>query len=177
VLAAKNQPTEKNMFPICTTAEAFNQQLARHRLDGVPSDAIAEIDALQPYRDGQDAKQHVLSMIDDFCNVDKHRRVLTTMIYGGEAPSDFATENINGQLYGSFNFHSMLEKGTQIGPFPIVDGPLGRGPKVNAPLQIIAFVAFNEGAAQGVEIGYSLSIFLGFVIQELDRFEKFLGET
>jgi hypothetical protein len=173
VLAAKNQPTEKNMFPICTTPEAFAQQLARHRLDGVPVDAIAEIKALQPYHDGQDAEGHVLAMLDALCNVNKHRRVLTTVLRGQLAPKDFTTEIINGQTYGSLNFAALLDQGTKIGPFPMVDGPYGRGPKVDVPLQIITYVAFSERAAQDVEIGVTLSILLGFVAQELDRFERF----
>jgi hypothetical protein len=173
VLAAKNHPTEKNMFPICTTQEAFDQQLARHRLDGVPVDAIAEIRALQPYHDGQDAGGHVLAMLDSLCNVNKHRRVLTTILRGQLAPKDFVTETINGQVYGSVNFADLLDQSTKIGPFPMVDGPLGRGPKVDAPLQLVTYVAFNESAAQDVEVGLTLSILGGYVVQELARFAKF----
>ncbi|HXM64218.1 MAG TPA: hypothetical protein VN950_25375 [Terriglobales bacterium] len=173
VLTAKNTPTKDNMFPICTTPEAFNQQLARHRLDGLPPDAVAEIDALQPYHDEQNPKGNVLAMIDDFCNINKHRRVLTTIITGGEAPDDFIIQEIDGQLYGSLSFDSVHKKGIKIGPFPMVDGPHGRGPKVNVPPKLIAFVAFNEGTAQRVEIGNTLSIFIGYAIQKLARFEKF----
>ena len=173
VLAAKNKPTEKNMFPICSTPEAFSQQLARHRLDGVAAEAVTEIEALQPYHSGKGTNGNVLAMVDDLCNINKHRRVITTMVYGGEAPSDFTTEVIGGELYGSMNYYDMLQKGTKIGPFPMVDGPLGRGPKVNEPPQIIAFVALNEGAAQDVEVGLTLSIFIGYVIQEMARFERF----
>src|SRR5258708_22420551 len=79
VLTAKNTPTHNNMFPICTTPEAFDAQLARHRLDGIPADAVTEIRTLQPYHDGQDVKGNVLAMIDDFCNINKHRRLLSTM--------------------------------------------------------------------------------------------------
>jgi len=173
VLAAKNNPTDKNMFPICTTPEAFNQQLARHRLDGVPIDAITEIQALQPHHDGQDAGGHVLAMLDQLCNINKHRRVIATMIRGSVAPSDFVTQEINGEVYGSLSFDSILKQGIKIGPFPMVNGSAGRGPKVDVPLQIVSFVAFNEGTAQDVEVGYTLSILGGFVVQELARFEKF----
>jgi hypothetical protein len=172
-LAAKNNPTDKNMFPICTTLEAFNQQLARHRLDGVSVDAVAEIQALQPYHDGQDAEGHVLAMLDALCNVNKHRRVLTTVLRGKPAPKDFVTKTINGQVYGSVNFAALLNQDTKIGPFPMVDGPRGRGPKLDVPLQLVTYVAFNERAAQDVEVGLTLSILGGYVVQELARFEKF----
>jgi hypothetical protein len=80
---------------------------------------------------------------------------------------------INGELYGSVSFDSILKQGTKIGTFPMIDGASGRGPKVEVPLQIVAFVAFNEGAAQDVEVGCTLSILGGYVAQELARFEKF----
>jgi len=128
---------------------------------------------LQPYHSGKDASVNVLAMMDEFCNINKHRRVLTTIMYGGQAPDDFITQEIDGQLYGSLNFYSMLQQGTKIGPFPIVDGPFGRGPKVDVPPNIVAFVAFNEGTTQNVEVGFTLSIFGGYIVQELSRFERF----
>lgn len=161
------------MFPICTTPEAFDQQLARHRLDGVAIDAIAEIKALQPYRCGQDAGESVLAVIDNLCNINKHRRVIMTMFRGGPAPGDFTTTEIDGQMYGSLNFDSLLNSDTKLGPFPIVDGPQGPGLKMKVPLQIVAFVAFNEGTAQDVEVGFALSILAGYVIQSLGNFERF----
>ena len=173
ILAANNSPTDKNMFPICTTSEAFDHQLARHRLDGVPVDAITEIRALQPYHDGQDAGGHVLALLDRLCNINKHRRVIATMMRGSVAPSDFVTQKINGEVYGNVSFDSILKQGTKIGPFPMADGFAGRGPKLDAPLNIVAFVAFNEAPAQDVEVGYTLSILGGYVVQELARFEKF----
>ena len=42
VLAATNTPNHDNMFPICTTPEAFKGQVSRHRLDGVSPIAVAE---------------------------------------------------------------------------------------------------------------------------------------
>lgn len=75
---------------------------------------------------------------------------------------------------GSVSFESILKQGIKIGPFPMVDGPEGRGPKVDVPLHLISFIAFDEGTAQNVEVGYTLGIFMGFVIQELNsRFERF----
>ncbi len=173
VLAAKNTPDHNNMFPICTTPEAFKAQLARHRLDGISVDAITEIEALQPYHDGQGIKGNVLTMIDDLCNINKHRRVLTTVVQGGMAPDDFITRKIGDQVVGSVSFDAIRKKGTKIGPFPIVDGPEGPGLKMDVPVQIVAFIALKEGAAQDVEVGHTLSILGGYVVQELGRFEKF----
>lgn len=173
VIAAKNTPNHENMFPICTTPEAFKGQLSRNRLRGIPTDAVTDIDDLQPYHEGADAKGHVLFMIDDLCNINKHRRILTTILYGAHAPADFVTQEIDGQTFGSVSFDSILQQSTKIGPFPMVNGPEGRGPKVDVPLNLISFIAFDEGPAQRVEVGHTLSIFMGFVVQELNKFERF----
>lgn len=175
VLAAKNQPTKDNMFPICTTEKAFDAQLARRRLEGMAVDAIAEIKALQPYHDGQPSG-NVLAVIDDLCNINKHRRVLTTFVRGSQVPSHFTTHETDGQTFLSGDFQSILDQGTTIGPFPMIDGPHGRAPKVDVPLQIVSFIALDEGATKDVEIGHALSIFGGYVSVELmPKFERFFA--
>ena len=172
VLAANNTPNHKNMFPICTTPEAFKGQLERHRLDGVPPGAIAEIDALQPYHEGKDADGDVLATIDKLCNTNKHQRILTTVLYGTQAPKDFAVEEIDGQTYAHVSFESILKQGTKIGPFPMVNGPHGYLPKVNNP-NFVSFIAFDDWTPQNVDVGHTLSIFIGFVKQFMPKFEKF----
>jgi hypothetical protein len=173
VTAAKNTPNHNNMFPICATPEAFKAQIARHRLHGVPADAVAEIETLQPYHSEGGPDGNVLAMIDDLCNINKHRRILTTFLFAAQAPPDFTIEEINGQLYGSLSFDSLHKQGTELGSFTMVDGPYGLGPQMDVPLHCIAFVAFNDGPAQNVEVGHTLSILGGYVVQELARFEKF----
>jgi hypothetical protein len=78
VLTAKNEPGRHNMFPICSTLEAFENQLGKNRLKGVTPDAIAEIRNLQPYHHGRDFDKTKLWVLDDLCNINKHRRVVTT---------------------------------------------------------------------------------------------------
>ena len=50
-------------------------------------------------------------MLDALCNVNKHRRVLTTVLRGKPAPN-FVTKTINGQVYGSVNFAALLNQDT-----------------------------------------------------------------
>jgi hypothetical protein len=53
VLAAKEKPGKNNGFPICKSPEAFNDQLVKQRkLEGVPKDAVTEIQSLQPWVGG-----------------------------------------------------------------------------------------------------------------------------
>jgi hypothetical protein len=172
VLAAKNSPGKHNMFPVCATLESFDNQLIKQRrLDGVSPDAIAEIQALQPYHGGQDFDKNFLWVIDDLCNINKHRRLLVINLTGG--PSDIQPKTVNGQLFAQVDF-STLKKDANIGPFPIVPGPQGPGLQVEMDIKIVAFIAFNEGAAQNLEICLVLNEMLRYVDSVvLPRFERF----
>ena len=44
---------------------------------------------------------------------------------------------------------------------------------MKVPLQIVAFVAFNEDTEQDVKVVFALSILAGYVIQSLGNFERF----
>jgi hypothetical protein len=169
VLAAKNTPNHHNMFPICTTKEAFEAQVARHRLDGVDTGALAEIDALQPYHDGLDAEGNVFVVLDELNNINKHRQILNTILFSSKAPKDFAPQEINGETFAEVSLDSVMKQGTNLGPFPIIDGSL----KAYVPLNLLTFVAFQDGLVQNVEVGGALNILMGFVVQELPRFSKF----
>ena len=172
VLAAKNQPGENNMFPVCSTLKSFDFQLSkRHRLAGVTPDAVAEIKSLQPYHFGQDFDKSPLWVIDDLCNINKHRHVLLTHLHGG--PSDIELQIINGETFGRLDLTS-IKRDAEIGPLPIIDGPQGRGGQVDVNLKIAAFVAFNEGAAQNLEVGLVLGEMLKYIrFTVLPRFERF----
>ena len=137
VIASKSQPGKHNMFPICTTPEFFNTQAVnRRRLEGVSKDAIDEIERLQPYH----AANSVLQVMDDLCNINKHRRVLLTHLHGGVAPENMESKIVGGDLFAKLDF-ALFSKDTKIGPFPIIDGPQGPGLKVDMDLNLIAFIA------------------------------------
>jgi hypothetical protein len=174
VLAAKNEPGRHNMFPVCCTPETFDQQVKRNRLKGVASEAIAEIQSLQPYHCGQDFDKSMLWVIDDLCNINKHRRVLITNLVGG--PSDIQLHTINGELFGYVDFAS-IRRNAKIGPFPIVDGPQGRGVKVDVNPNITFYLAFDEGSTQNMDVGFVVSHLLKFVtLTVLPKFERFFAE-
>jgi hypothetical protein len=172
VLATNNEPGKHNMFPVCSTLEAFNNQvLKQRRLDGVAPDADAEIKALQPYHEGQDFDKAVLWVTDDLCNINKHRRLLVISLSSGMG--DIETKTVDGQLFIHVDF-ATLNKNAKIGPFPIVNGPSGRGLQVEMNSNIVAFVAFNEGAAQNMEVNLVLNGLLNYVsLAVLPRFERF----
>jgi hypothetical protein len=160
VLAANGKPTEKNMFPICSTIEAFKNQIRRHRLDGVPPDAVTEIDGLQPYHLGQDWQKSILWVIDDFTNINKHRRVPLTMLRA--AQSNITPIEINGELW-------------MRGPVPALDDNAKfHASQVQVNPKFFACITFDEGPAKGMEVSSSLFGWINFVANDLvPKFDRF----
>lgn len=128
VLAANNQPSERNAFPICRTSKGFTESLRRGSLVGIPDEATALIQSLQPYNGGDRWNQTILWILNELCNINKHRRILLT------------------QLNTSF----ML--GERACPRNYARVTAASGEKVEMDAEVVAFVAFNEGVAKGVEV-------------------------
>jgi hypothetical protein len=75
VLRNGETPTQRNQFPTCDTEETWEDQLRRHRLDGVARDDVDTIRAAEPFTRSDDKGQH-LSLLRDLSSIDKHRVVL-----------------------------------------------------------------------------------------------------
>ena len=167
VLAENKQPGKHNMFPICETPDIFkNEVTKRNRLLGAPTDAIALIETLQPYHLGKDWQKSTLWVLNEFTNINKHRRVLLTMLRA--ARSNIDVININGELWSH-------------GPVPIFDGDAKIGPPVadsagqmKMDAQLLACVTFDEGPAKGMEITICLIEWLNYVLNGIvPMFERF----
>jgi hypothetical protein len=167
VLAANNQPGKHHMFPVCSTPEFFKEALSkRKRLEGIHPDAIAEIDALQPYHLGQDWEKAVVAVIDDIANTNKHRRVPLTMLRGSRVDNMTVVE-INGELWTHGSI-SRFDENAKIRPnFAATE-------QVQMEAQLFAGITFDEGAAKGMEVTSSLNIWMLYVLQDVvPRFERF----
>lgn len=74
-----NTPNKNTMFPIRDTREGYRHQLDKlQRLAGLPDEAAALVDTLQPYHTrekGLNYKLHPLRVLDTLENIDKHRRL------------------------------------------------------------------------------------------------------
>jgi hypothetical protein len=167
VLTANKEPGKHTAFPICKSPEVFSDQLVkRRRLHGVPDDAITEIKGLQPYVCGEDFDKHALWVIDDLCNINKHRRLVLT---GSRAFSaNFETHIIDGKLWAHGEL-PIVDKEATLGPFPI-----NNGAKVQMDRNIVAFIAFDEGAYKDMEVSLVLNEMLKYVLKEiLPKFRRF----
>ena len=172
VLAANSQPGKHNMFPICGTQDGFRDAVSkRRRLLGVHPDLIAEIDALQPYHLGQDFGKSILWALDELTNINKHRRVLLTSLMAGQAQRENIVER-NGETW----YHvgpgptPVFDGDTKFGPFPVIGG------QVHVNTQLIAVMAFGEGAARGMEISLCMSEWIRYISEKLlPPFKKFFA--
>jgi hypothetical protein len=171
VLAENNQPGEHNMFPICSTADAFKNAVAkRKRLLGIHPDAITEIERLQPYHLGQDWEKSILAVLDALVNVNKHRRVLLTEMGSTHRPEPIFEKD--GELWMSFGPGPtpVYDSNTKFGPYPVIDG------KVIMDTQLVAVITFSEGAAKGMEITLSLNVWGTYIKDTLiPIFHKFFA--
>jgi hypothetical protein len=166
VLAANNQPTDHEMFPICHTAGAFKHALRRGQLTGVPKDAITVIESVQPYQLGQDWGNSILWVLNEFANINKHRRLLVTVLRAAESKVEVVT--IGGKLFATGTIPRFNDD-ARIGPFPMV----GEN-QMQVNTQIVASVTFNEGTATGIEVCTCLNAMLiEIYIKVLPRFEIF----
>lgn len=118
------QASASNMFPICITEEAFKKQIKGNRLRGVPPEAIDQIRRLQPYA-GEN--NHLLSLLSELCNVDKHRDLIYSIAIASDIALSFFRngENVfnlvvgndeirNGEIFGGIGFDPSLLAGNEV---------------------------------------------------------------
>jgi hypothetical protein len=162
VLEARNTPSEKNSFPICTKTKVF-QDCKAARLAGVDPAAAALVEAFQPYHDGQpDATS--LAILDKLTNINKHRRLLLTELSSFSVQNMFATWDAWMKAGGGDL--STLAHDTGIGKVFTAE-------QVNMQGDVIQFIAFNEGAVKDMEVGFALDAFVIYANILVDRFAGF----
>ncbi len=149
VFAANNTPTDHEMFPISDTAKGFQEAVKRGQLDGIPAEASALIEKLQPYHLGQDWEKASLRILNDLCNINKHRRIILATLRGGK--TSLMVNEINGELWGHGKI-PQFDENTYIGPFPI-----NQEKQVNVNSQVFMCMTFDEGAVKGMEITSTLA--------------------
>ena len=150
-LASATVPHKQLLFPIALREKDYIRELKdRKRLDGIDANAIALIDALQPYHSAN-PEDHTLAMLDALTNINKHRRVLLTGLSG--SPSEFpdGTPHIIGSV-------------TIVG----MDGEIAK------ETPIFSVLTIQDGFAKNIEITNFLKVTARFIVQEiLPQFEQF----
>ena len=167
ILAANNEPQNSNLFPVCETPKVFAEELRRNRLLGVPTDAITEIERLQPYHAGDKWESACLWVLHYFCNINKHRRVLLTTLAVHASHAEWSsTESHSVQSTLTPRYH-----GAEVSSSP---APSKAGEIMEVKGKIVTFITFNERPAEGIQISVCLNQLWGFVDRFLvPKFERF----
>ena len=168
VLAANNEPTEKHMFPVCLKEKGFKDALRSGRLQGIDPAALALIDSLQPYKSGElDAPGMPLAVLDYLVNVNKHRRVLMTVMRTTPARG-IVFAKIEGQEFAlpavsTFDFDASFS--TTLTP-----------QEVEMHGGLIVLITLQEGPTKGTEIATALWALEDHVSGEvIPQFERFFA--
>lgn len=170
---------DQNMFPICSSRNAFDGQVKRRRLDGLPEKAATLVESLQPYHGGNNP----LRRLADLHELDKHRMLsLTTavakdtqVVWSSDSEAFFhmfigGEELRDGAVFGDFGF-------TLGHPdYPAIAARFGN---VKVQGQAAIFIAFQESGVEELEpfrVDRTLCGISEFIRETVfPRFEPFLN--
>jgi hypothetical protein len=160
------------MFIVCETLDAFNSQAFDRgkqigRLSGVSPEAIAEIERLQPYHHGNGIDKSPIHVLDTLCNINKHRRILVMVPGAHHSKVEFVSSESGLTVQTS---PTPRYEGAEVGIGP---RPVRLGETVEVKGEFLGLITFNEGTAQGMEIGNGMFQLLRMTTEIVDRFEKF----
>jgi hypothetical protein len=118
------QPASSNMFPICSTEEAFANQVKGNRLRGVPQNAVDQIRRLQPY---VGEHNRLLWLLSELCNLDKHRDLNYSISIASDVELSAFRNGVNvlnivvgndeiqnGEIFGGVGFDPNLFAGIDV---------------------------------------------------------------
>lgn len=165
VLAAGNEPTKRNMFPVCLSCESLEDAKRGKRLQGIVDRSEALIDELQPCAYVQPA-QHWLAILDDLCNINKHRRLLLAAL-SGFSMSGLMADLDRMTTCKEAEFSHVIHDTQRAKIFT--------AEQVKMQGDTIAFVAFNERAVKEMEVGILAETYIGVVRDALAPFGQFFG--
>ena len=125
-------------FPICSSSEAFERELRRHRLDGISVEARAAIERLQPYRGGDNP----LRLLNQLHNIDKHRALTLAAVVASDV--HLIWKNRGEVIFESYIGADELRHGAVLGG--ISKRMLPDWAEVKVQGEAALFVAFEEAA-------------------------------
>jgi hypothetical protein len=75
-------------FPIVANHTAFNKEIGNEALFGIPFEAVAVVESLQPYEGRTDAVHSNLNTLRTLTNEHKHRKIHVAALTANPAPSN-----------------------------------------------------------------------------------------
>jgi hypothetical protein len=158
-------------FPIVDQHASFNEKIGKGALFGIPFEAVAVIESLQPYKGGADSVNSRLLSLRTLTNKHKHRKVRVAVLAASAAPSDpAAIFEKDGEVYA---FAEALPRATHfkanIGPFPVKDG------KVEVNGSFTAVIVLEESGFRDVYLPLLAGRFCDAVGEACERLKPFFA--
>jgi hypothetical protein len=163
------KPSHK--FPIVASHGAFNEEIGKNSLFGIPFEAIAIIESLQPYEGRTDPVPAQLLALRSLANTHKHRKLHISVLTANPAPSNPSTIfEQDGELFVRVgDLPKAMHFKAEIGPFPITqDG------KVNVESKYVPVVVLEESGHREVLITLLAERLCEAVAETCNRFIPFL---
>jgi hypothetical protein len=148
VKANDAEPGPNNMFPICQNKRNYKKAIeASLRLKGIHQDAAAIVDALQPLNFASNKrKRHMLTVLDQLTNINKHRHVISTLVETRLTPGELPPRHFVEAKFFS---------------------PQGNG-------RILSYIAFEDSSVKSIEIASALDELSRYLVEQVfSRFDKF----
>ena len=138
------KPSHK--FPIVTSHGAFNKEIGSDALYGIPFEAVAVIESLQPYEGRTDPVHSNLLTLRRLTNQHKHRKIHVSALTANPDPSDdTAIFEKDGVSFVRFrDLPRAMHFEAEIGPFPITEDG-----KVNMDCKFTPVVVLEESDFRG----------------------------
>src|SRR5207247_7288007 len=125
----------------------------RHKPDGLSVDAVAEIESLQTYHYGSKFRSAPIRVLDDFCNINQHRRILVTVLAVHLSHTEF-TSTLSGRTTQSTLSPRYHDAEIAVSPLPAA-----LGEEMEMEGGALFYITFDEGAAKGIEVATCLNSF------------------
>jgi hypothetical protein len=164
------KPSHK--FPIVTSRGAFNKEIGSDALWGIPFEAVAIVESLQPYDGRTDPLPAQLMALRTLTNTHKHRRLHISVLTANPAPSDLsALFEQDGEVFArAKDLPKAVHFKTEIGPFPVTEDG-----KVNVKSKYAAVVVLEESEFRGRLITLVAEEFCLAVTEACKRFTPFFA--
>lgn len=136
-------------FPLVANHGAFNDEIGADALYGIPFEAVAVIEGLQPYEGRTDPVNSRLLTLRRLTNDHKHRKIHVAALTACAAPSDVVPFEQEGEFYiQAEDLPQAMHFKAPIGPVAVTDD----GRKVEVEGKFAAVVVLEESGLRDMHI-------------------------
>lgn len=164
------KPSTSNQFPIVESRNLFEEEIGRKRLRGVPFQAVALIEGMQPYHSAKGLHDSPLFALKTLANIYKHRYLPLSALAARLAPPDLETFVIDGATYARATqiFDQPFDPDEEFGPFGVV------GNQIDLKASYAMVIVLRDAPYRGREVtsllGWICTTAADIVIPQFEQF-------